>query len=70
MVEVMACSDNVLRCGLTPKHVDTAALLDVMDTAPAPLNIQKPDPVGGVTAYEAPVPEFALKRVEVQPGPA
>ena len=30
-VEIMANSDNVLRCGLTPKHVDVAELLRITD---------------------------------------
>ena len=30
-VEVMASSDNVLRGGLTSKHVDLAALIEVLD---------------------------------------
>lgn len=29
-VEIMACSDNVLRAGLTPKHIDVAELLSVV----------------------------------------
>ena len=35
-VEVMASSDNVLRAGLTPKHVDVAELLRTVDYVPAP----------------------------------
>ncbi len=37
-VELMAASDNVLRGGLTPKHVDVAELLSVLDfrTQPVP----------------------------------
>src|SRR6201988_3381865 len=34
-VEVMANSDNVLRGGLTPKHVDVPELLRVLDFTPA-----------------------------------
>ena len=67
VVEVMACSDNVLRGGLTVKHVDVAALLDVIDTDPAPVRVQRPESVGGVTAYRSPVSEFALRRVQVEP---
>ena len=33
-VEILASSDNVLRCGLTPKHVDVAELLQVADFRP------------------------------------
>ena len=35
-VEVMANSDNVLRGGLTPKHVDVPELLRVLDFTPTP----------------------------------
>lgn len=35
-VEIMECSDNVLRAGLTPKHVDVAELLKVMAPEQAP----------------------------------
>lgn len=33
-IELMGPSDNVLRCGLTPKHVDVAELLRIVDFAP------------------------------------
>jgi mannose-6-phosphate isomerase len=33
-VEIMANSDNVLRCGLTPKHIDVAEVLRVADFSP------------------------------------
>jgi mannose-6-phosphate isomerase len=35
-VELMAASDNVLRGGLTPKHVDVPELLSVLDFTPGP----------------------------------
>ena len=66
-VEVMACSDNVLRGGLTVKCTNIDALLDVIDTDPAPVPVQCPESEGGVTAYQAPVSEFALLRVQVEP---
>lgn len=51
-VEVMGPSDNVLRGGLTGKHVDTAELLRILDTTPGPPPRLAPTPVGpGVTAY-------------------
>ena len=34
-VEIMANSDNVLRCGLTPKHVDVPELLRIVHFEPA-----------------------------------
>ena len=36
-IELMAASDNVLRGGLTPKHVDVAELLSVLDFEPLPV---------------------------------
>jgi mannose-6-phosphate isomerase len=60
-VEIMASSDNVLRCGLTPKHIDVPELLRITDFTPLP-DPQWPS-VGG--RFEVPVPDFALSRIEV-----
>ena len=35
-VELLANSDNVLRCGLTPKHIDLAELTRIADFSPMP----------------------------------
>lgn len=64
-LEVMAESDNVVRGGLTSKHVDLDALLDVVDTASADVEVQRPAPTGGVAAYRAPAAEFSLTRIDV-----
>ena len=50
-IELMAPSDNVLRGGLTPKHVDVEALLDIAVCQPvdAPLLEPQLSPTGGVT---------------------
>ncbi len=64
-VELMATSDNVVRGGLTSKHVDVAALVEIVDGAPAEPPIQRPEPRHGVVSYHAPVPEFSLRRLEV-----
>ena len=65
-VELMAASDNVLRGGLTPKHVDVPELLSVLDASPGPAPVVEPRPVGADSAdYPVPVPDFALTRVEV-----
>ena len=60
--EVMANSDNVLRGGLTPKHVDVPELLRVLDFAPAVDIIVSPEPVrdGAELVYPTPAPEFAV----------
>lgn len=63
-VEVMASSDNVIRGGFTSKHVDVAELLDVVDTSPLGVDVQRPS--GPVHTYRSPVPEFALTRVQLR----
>lgn len=40
-VEIMANSDNVIRCGLTPKHVDVEELLNVVSFEPFEPDIQR-----------------------------
>jgi len=72
-VEIMANSDNVLRCGLTRKHVDVPELLRITEFA------ELPDPrwpaVGG--SFAVPVPDFRLTRLALDepaglddPGPS
>lgn len=64
-VELMASSDNVLRCGLTPKHVDVPELLRVLDFSPL---VAHPVPVerrGSESLYVTPTAEFRLSRVEL-----
>jgi mannose-6-phosphate isomerase len=60
--EVMANSDNVLRGGLTPKHVDVPELLRVLDFTPADETALKPHTVrdGIELVYDTPAPEFAV----------
>lgn len=66
-VEVMANSDNVLRGGLTPKHVDVPELLRVLDfepTAESALRTQTRHEGLGLV-YCTPTDEFALARLTV-----
>lgn len=60
-VEVMANSDNVLRGGLTAKHVDVDELLAIVVAAPIEPDILAP--TGATTSYPLDVPEFALTRL-------
>ena len=60
-VEIMANSDNVVRGGLTTKHVDVEELLRVVDCTPIDAPVQRP--ATSVHTYDAPVPEFVLTRV-------
>jgi mannose-6-phosphate isomerase len=58
----MANSDNVLRGGLTPKHVDVPELLRVLDFTPAREATLRPKTLedGMETVYETPAPEFSV----------
>lgn len=60
--EVMANSDNVLRGGLTPKHVDVPELLRVLDFHPTVDSKLRPATTrqGIELIYETPAPEFAV----------
>lgn len=64
-IELMAASDNVLRGGLTPKHVDVPELLDVLDFRPLPAPYLRPEVVApGVRVFRPDVPDFVLIVVE------
>ncbi len=60
-VEIMANSDNVLRGGLTPKHVDVPELLRVLDFTPTTEErLRVPTRREGLELiYETPTDEFA-----------
>jgi mannose-6-phosphate isomerase len=60
-VEIMASSDNVLRAGLTPKHVDVDELLRTVDYLPAPPTRIAPEVFHEATrVFCAPVDDFEL----------
>jgi mannose-6-phosphate isomerase len=64
-VELMANSDNVLRGGLTPKHIDAGELAAILRFAPFKPEILKPS--GGVLeSYPSPFREFSLHRLHGQ----
>lgn len=65
-VEVMASSDNVLRAGLTGKHVDAPELLDVVDFSVLPIPYARPGVCEGRREFRTAAPEFALH--EIGPG--
>ncbi|MFE4265433.1 mannose-6-phosphate isomerase, class I [Streptomyces sp. NPDC056883] len=68
-VELMANSDNVLRCGLTPKHVDVPELLKVTLFEPGDPGILRPEG-NGEEVYETPIDEFRLSRFVLAAGGA
>jgi mannose-6-phosphate isomerase len=59
-VEIMANSDNVLRCGFTQKHVDVAELLRITDFA----ELAEPRWPAVDSVFHVPVPDFALSVVD------
>jgi mannose-6-phosphate isomerase len=69
-VEVMASSDNVLRGGLTAKHVDLAALIEVLDFSDGKVPVLHPVLGPGGLRYPVPVEDFDLTRCQlgIQPG--
>lgn len=65
-VEVMASSDNVLRAGLTHKHVDVGEVLRNVDyVAAPPIRIGPEVSHGSTRVFYAPVDDFALSVTEV-----
>jgi mannose-6-phosphate isomerase len=64
-IEVMAASDNVLRGGLTPKHVDVLELMRVLDARPMPEPRILPTEIApGVHRFTPDVVDFALTVVD------
>ena len=69
-VEIMANSDNVLRGGLTPKHVDVPELMRVLDFTPGDVAVLHGDPgMAGEWVYPTPAQEFQLSRLEASAQP-
>jgi mannose-6-phosphate isomerase len=64
-VEVMASSDNVLRGGLTLKHVDLAALIEVLDFTDGRVPVIHPVLGPGGLRYPVPVEDFDLTRCQL-----
>ncbi|GAA4309330.1 mannose-6-phosphate isomerase, class I [Klenkia terrae] len=64
-IEVMASSDNVLRGGLTAKHVDLAALVEVLDFGDGRVPVLHPVLGPGGLRYPVPVEDFELTRCEL-----
>ena len=68
-VEIMANSDNVLRCGLTPKHVDVPELLRIVRFEAGDAGVLRPEASpDGEEVYETPIDEFRLSRYVLPEG--
>ncbi|WP_430897952.1 MULTISPECIES: mannose-6-phosphate isomerase, class I [unclassified Paraflavitalea] len=69
-IELMANSDNVLRGGLTNKHIDVEELLKHVvfdETLPRVLSTHK-DVQSGETVYETPAEDFELRSLALELG--
>jgi mannose-6-phosphate isomerase len=64
-VEIMASSDNVLRGGLTPKHVDLPELLRVLDFRHDEARPLRAELRGEEHVFATPAPEFRLSYFDV-----
>ena len=65
-VEIMEASDNVVRGGLTPKHVDIDELLRVLDYTPLVDPVVHPvEAAPGCWHYHAPGAPFDFRRFEI-----
>uniref|UniRef100_H2YYX3 Mannose-6-phosphate isomerase n=1 Tax=Ciona savignyi TaxID=51511 RepID=H2YYX3_CIOSA len=71
-IECMACSDNVVRAGLTPKLVDADTLCEMLEYEPTSASerlftpCKSSDP--NETVYNPPVEDFAVVKVHVKSG--
>jgi mannose-6-phosphate isomerase len=64
-VEILANSDNILRGGLTPKHVDVPELLRVLDFSCGDVPVLRGEQDGPqMWLYPTDAPEFELSRLE------
>ena len=79
-IELLANSDNVVRSGLTGKHIDVPELLRLLDPAVA-VPVRSPRPLAdGLATFDTPAEEFRLYLLDVaaptsasapaSPGPA
>ena len=72
-VEIMANSDNVIRAGMTSKHIDVDVLTRLVDTDPIaePVIVPRRVTLTGGAEWETwvvPVPDFSLSRLTVESG--
>ena len=68
-IELMANSDNVLRGGLTPKHVDVRELIQHVSFVPTYPSILKGEMLNDQeTNYSCPVPDFGLTKLRLNAG--
>jgi mannose-6-phosphate isomerase len=68
-IELMANSDNVLRGGLTPKHVDVSELLRILKFKDQDVTLLKPvKSIAYEQIYPSPATEFVLSAITLKRG--
>jgi len=67
-IEVLANSDNVIRAGLTGKHVDVPELLKLLDPAVTVPVLSPRSVADRITSFDTPAPEFALYVADLASG--
>ncbi|WP_282851840.1 mannose-6-phosphate isomerase, class I [Gulosibacter sediminis] len=65
-IEVMASSDNVLRGGLTVKHIDVDELMRILTVVPEDAPLLAPVVHGNVAAFVPQEPDFMLQRAAAE----
>jgi mannose-6-phosphate isomerase len=65
-VEIMASSDNVLRGGLTTKHIDVKELLKHIKCEPASIEILEGELNNHEMRYDTASPDFKLSAIDLQ----
>jgi mannose-6-phosphate isomerase len=68
-IELLANSDNVVRSGLTGKHIDVPELLRLLDPAVAVPVLSPRSLAAGLATFDTPAPEFRLYLIDL-PAPA
>jgi mannose-6-phosphate isomerase len=68
-IELMANSDNVLRGGLTPKHIDVPELLKVLNFEERDIAVLLPEAISDYEkVYPGSAEEFVLSVIHLEPG--
>ncbi|MEM7573522.1 MAG: mannose-6-phosphate isomerase, class I [Bacteroidota bacterium] len=68
-IELMANSDNVLRGGLTVKHIDVPELMEQLDFSPVePQLLELTNGESSWQSYDTPAPDFNLAFAALNPG--
>ena len=66
-IELLANSDNVVRSGLTGKHIDVPELLRLLDPAVAVPVLSPRLLADGLATFDTPAPEFRLYLINLPP---